>query len=553
MRKTGKALLSVVLSMLIALAIPFSFLGRNVNAADNDRYIIDGYGKRGVITDSFGNVDPGYGFCLDCTIPSPSNDEYTRVLLADTNYDDDTKTLLRSIMYNYDALYVHVQEMAETNELAANYLSSYYPQGVNHFYQYLIWAIVFSYNANGAYNGDYVNSAYYQNRVDSFGGASSDPYNDPDSFYNAFLVPVFDYLRDNAPDPSKYDSYVYIPSSRLIQPILGSSMDLSTLTNPAPFSVTLGKVVVDEDGNYIDYNGNDDNGFTFDVRLYNNTIADLVPGVNLTIEREDGSVTTVTTDAYGAFTVTLMCDETVTISGFEGDNLVLFIQESTANFDDEASFVEVISSTTCNVWNGYSAVTLSPDASFTAVNSYEAAAPMVGAVANINPVVPVNPVQPVQPVEPAQTQPTTSQPAETQPATAATTVPAATEPAASTTVPAATEPASTTAASASSDAPAATQPAAASDAQPAATEPSADSAVLGATQPTAAPAVDPTAIDSADDSSVLGAEREVGDDFIADTGESVSALAVTGIVMIVLSIAAYAVSVTMKRKAYRRR
>ncbi|MBO4636499.1 MAG: hypothetical protein J5685_05060 [Clostridiales bacterium] len=227
----SKKFFAAFVSLIIAIAFPLSVFVTNVKAADSG-YTVNGYGKTGVVKDPDGNPIAEYGFCLDVTLGTPHDSSYERILMSESIYDDDTRTLLLSMMYNMDGLHDYVTELGNTSDVCRNYVNNYYSnEGINYFYQYLVWAIAYPYSdgMNVDNNGEYVGSYYYNRRVAGCGGYSSDPYNDPASYYNQFLVPVYNWLRANAPSDD-VDCYIYNPTSEHIQPILGGAFTKATTT-----------------------------------------------------------------------------------------------------------------------------------------------------------------------------------------------------------------------------------------------------------------------------------------------------------------------------------
>ncbi|MBR1798202.1 MAG: hypothetical protein IJ757_09390 [Clostridiales bacterium] len=361
MHKYFRSLLTAVLSLLIAIAVPLSSFGLTARADDNDIYSIYGYAKQEIITAPDGSKIPGYGFCLDLNRSAPYGVNYRRTLLSESSFSDDTKMMLLSVMCNLEGLYSYARELqAEGNTVAGNFANSYSTTSNNFFYQRIIWAITH----NEVYGNEFVGSSEYEYRVSLYGGYSDDPLNDPASLWNVFFVPIFDYLRANAPS-SDWDCYLYIPVDNNDQRIL------STPFRTIHPEVTVGKIVVDGEGNPVAYNGENDEGFNLNIGIYDTAADIFVSNETFYVTRADGSIQDVQTNDEGRFDLTIAGRETVTISGFDSENYSVYISEDTTGLGDYCSYLRIDSTTSVTVEGEYSVIDVTEQGSaITVVNSF---------------------------------------------------------------------------------------------------------------------------------------------------------------------------------------
>lgn len=556
MHRSGRHLFTVVLSTLVAFFLSLNMFA-NVLRADEDEgesqtntqttvtdtYTISTYAGYNCITDSAGNVIPGWSYCIDHSKSSPNtNVVYTRVPLSTLGLDSETETMLRSFSYNRDSFVAFIRQMAAAgNYIAETYINAYDGQSSrDSALQYYVWAIM-----AGALN---TNSSEYSNLVTTYGGSSTDPLTDPNSLYNAFLVPLHDFLVANAPS-SEYDCWIYMPDDTTHQRILGhifSSNDPETQlvnTNPViptipviAWNVTLriGKAVMDENGNYVTFDPDSQPLFELNLQVLDAN-GNAVANQDFMITRSTSSGNAweqVQTDSEGNLVLPMRACELIYLTGQVALDCTYTLTENTSAMPDDYEFTGMMASSTSAVYSANNeSVTITYDRNagapnmMYAVNTYNPQ-PVLSAVAPSN----TQPTE-TQPVatQPAQTQPTESAPAETSAASVETqptettapveAAPVETQPAAPAEVaPVETLPAQTSATE--TTAPEATPTPAASD----------DSAVLNASRTD----VDANAVDN-NDTSVLGADR----DGVAETGESVSVELIAGIIMLIMSAVCY--------------
>ena len=273
-----RSFFAVLISVLIAIAVPFGSFAGLVNADTTEQYSIHGYCEADLVSDLHGNVVPGFTFCLDVTKGVPHGAIYSRHLLSeDTNYTEDEKMMLLTIANDPAGVEEFINQLAQTSDCARKYVAKNNNWG-NHQYfvvQEVLWSITYRLSSGNEFLG----SERYENNIGYYGGASDDPLNDPDSLWNQFYVPVYQYLRDNCPGFEEHDIYVYDPDTTYYQPMLGP--------------------VFTKTDNPYSFNGEDGNGFEVSVTVVDPDTGDAVADHEFTLISSDGSTSSVTTDSTG--------------------------------------------------------------------------------------------------------------------------------------------------------------------------------------------------------------------------------------------------------------
>ena len=110
---------SVLVALLVALVIPFTFLGGWILAADETEvYRVKGYNQYGNIKDSEGNVIPCVGYCLDFNNHIPESNIYRRHKLSDSSYTDDQKAILLALTYDPEDFRGFLKDLGDESVVA---------------------------------------------------------------------------------------------------------------------------------------------------------------------------------------------------------------------------------------------------------------------------------------------------------------------------------------------------------------------------------------------------------------------------------------------------
>lgn len=321
---------SLLVALLVALVIPFTFLGGSILASDETEvYRVKGYNQYGNIKDSEGNVIPCVGYCLDFNNHIPESNIYRRHKLSDSSYTDDQKAILLALTYDPEDFRGFLKDLGDESVVAKNFYE-YFAKNSTRGFQYVIWALCTT---------DYQKTTSYSSRASECGGSSSDPLNDPASLWNKVFEPSFEYLRQKASeiDTSVYDAYIYIPDNGATQPIMGQMFVVSD------HDLSISKIVTNNNGNEVIYNGEDEeSGYTLEITIYD-TLGER-PCVNenfevtVTDDSGDEIVLTQRTDSNGVLTLQILAGQTLTISGFDSANYRVSISESDDNFGSLVTF-----------------------------------------------------------------------------------------------------------------------------------------------------------------------------------------------------------------------
>ena len=362
-----RSFFAVLISVLIAVAIPFGSFAGLVNADSSEYYFIDGYCTADNVTDFRGDVIPGFTFCLDRNkgVPSGSN-IYRRMLLSEnTDYTDEEKRMMLTIANDPAGVEEFINQLAQTSECVRRFVDKYHLWYNHEHYevQEILWSITF----RKTYGSEFLGSSTYNSWASDryFGGASDDPLNDPDSLWNQLYVPVYQYLIDNCPGFEEHDVYLYNPDNTYYQPMLSTVFTRTT--------VTLEKSVLDLDDNPYSFNGEDDNGFEVSVTVVDPDTGDAVADHEFTLINSDGSTSSVTTDSTGLMQFTLNNGESIRLRDRYDDDFLFYVRETAANLGNDCTFERVDASTSVTVENEDSIVTVNNESSniITVVNRYD--------------------------------------------------------------------------------------------------------------------------------------------------------------------------------------